>query len=109
MRYFVFDNQRKDTNYHELYKGKWDEKTFWKYDSIFLHDDFMFLYFEEAIAEIIPTYDPFGETVISKEEWKEIGKIITTKSIESKEIYNEASVWLDEVFQNYNCFTILGI
>lgn len=109
MKYFVFDNQRKNTCYHKFYKGKWDRKTFWKYDSISLHDDFMYCHLEEAIAEVIPTYDPYGETEISKEEWCEIGKIIAAKSKESQEIYNEANLWLKEVFQNYDCVTILGI
>ena len=40
MKYFIFNNQRDGGSYHEFYKGKWDKKTFWKADSILLHDDY---------------------------------------------------------------------
>lgn len=69
MKYFIFDNQRNSSSYHEFYKGKWDEKTFWKSDSILLHDDYLYNNgFVDAIVEVIPTYDPFGETEISADE-----------------------------------------
>lgn len=109
MKYFVYDKQRKGTCYHEFYKGKWDGKTFWKSDSISLDDDFLYSGFVEAITEIVPTYDLYGETEISIEEWREIGKVILTKDSASQEVYNEATNWLEGVFLEYNCFTILGI
>lgn len=109
MTYFVCDNQRKGTCYHEFYKGEWDQQTFWKADSISLHDDLMFGGFADAIAEVIPSYDPYGETEISQEDWKEIGRIILTKDQVSQEVYNEADKWLEEVFRTHSCFTILGI
>ena len=42
MKYFVTDRERDGTCYHEFYKGRWDGKTFWKEDSISLHDNIMF-------------------------------------------------------------------
>ena len=69
----------------------------------------MFDGFVEAIVEVIPAYDPFGETEISIEEWNEIGKIVLTKDQKSQEVFNEANEWLKDVFKTYACFTILGI
>ncbi len=69
----------------------------------------MFDGFVDAIVEVIPTYDPFGETEISIEEWNEIGKIVLTKDQKSQEVFNEANEWLKDVFKTYTCFTILGI
>ena len=109
MKYFVKDNERIGTCYHEFYKGKWDKHTVWKSDSISLHDDFMFDGFVDAIVEVIPTFDPFGETEISIEEWNEIGKIILTKDQKSQAVFNEANEWLKDVFKAYTCFTILGL
>ena len=110
MKYFIFNNQRNGSSYHEFYKGQWDEKTFWKADSILLHDDYLFDNgFVDAIIDIIPTYDPFGETEITADEWKKIGNLILTKDEKSQEIYFEANEWLEDVFKEYNCFTILGI
>ena len=112
MKYFVYDNQRKGTCYHEFYKGQWDGKTFWKSDSLFLHDDFLFHLNDlvDAIIEIAPCYDPYGETEITIEQWNKIGEIVKGKNKESQEAYREADLWLKgEVFPKYECFTILGI
>ena len=109
MKYFVQYNPSICGCYHEFYKGKWDEHTFWKNDSIFLHDNIMTDGFVEAIIEVIPTYDPFGEIEISVLEWQEIGTKVLKKDIVSQEQYKEANYWLEDVFQKHKCFTILGI
>ena len=41
MKYFIKYDPSICGCYHEFYKGKWDEHTFWKNDSIFLHDNIM--------------------------------------------------------------------
>ena len=112
VKYFVAEAQRKGSSYYEFYKGKWDEKTFWKNDSIYLHDDVLFTVsgFEEAIIEVIPTYAPFGETEVYPEQWREIGKIVQRKQeAEAFDLYLEADEWAQSVFSSYECFTILGI
>ena len=111
MKYFVFDKERKHTYYHEFYKGKWDEKTFWKSDSISLDDNILYEHkgFEDAIIEVILDYDISGETEISEEQWKKIGKVVQQKDSGSIELYQEADRWLKKVFEEYGCFTILGI
>ena len=83
MKYFVFDKDRENTNYHEFYKGKWDEKTFWKSDSISLDDNILYEHpgFVDAIIGIVPYYDPFGETEISLEQWRAIGDVIKQKEV----------------------------
>ena len=66
--------------------------------------------FADAIIEIVPYYDPFGETEISIEQWNKIEEQIKAKDIKSQEVYYEADQWLrDEVFPKYKCFTILGL
>ena len=59
--------------------------------------------------EVIPTYDPYGETEISLEIWKKIGQVMKEKDEKSKELYQEADVWLNDVFKEYECITILGV
>ena len=65
--------------------------------------------FVDAVIEVIPTYDPFGETEITLEIWDKIGQVIKEKDERSKELYQEADVWLNDVFKEYECITILGI
>ena len=111
MKYFIKDKDRKGTCYYEFYKGKWDGESFWKTDSILLHDDIVFQNeeFIDAILKVVPSYNPFGEIEISNVEWKAIGQFIELKSTTVREIYFEADEWLQEVFTEYDCFTILGI
>ena len=111
MKYFIRNNERKGTVYHEFYKGKWDEETFWKDDSLLLHDDVIFKGegFGEAIIKVIPTYDSCGETEVSVEQWKKIGEEIKYKDEYSRELYEELDGWLEDVFKEYDCFTILGL
>ena len=58
---------------------------------------------------MVPNYDPYGVTEISAKQWKEIGSFIINKDISSIALYQEADGWLKKVFQEYDCFTILGI
>ena len=112
MKYFVNDEHRKGTCYHEFYKGKWDEETFWASESLFLHDGILYeaVAFTEAISAVLPEYDPFGETEIDYDHWKMIGeRICKTRSEMAIELFYEADKWAQGVFPSYGCFTILGI
>lgn len=111
IKYFVKDNERQGTCYHEFYKGKWDGITFWKEDSLSLHDDVLCECngFTEAVLTVIPSYSPFNITEISCAQWYEIGKIIEDKNQQAKALYQEADEWAQKVFETYGCFTILGI
>lgn len=111
MKYFVFNGERKGIEYYEFYQGKWDGKTFRKEDSLFLHDDILMDNMEviDAFFDTIPSFDPFGATEITYEQWREIGKNISQKSKKSKEIYDEANKVLESVFESKKCITVLGI
>lgn len=111
MKYFVTDSERIGTNYYEFYKGKWDGETFWKEDSISVHDNVLYENqgFVEAIIEVKHSFDAFGVTEISPGDWKNIGEVILQKDCNCQELYFEADDWVQDVFKTYDCFTILGI
>ena len=111
LKYFVSNSERQGTCYHEFYKGKWDGTTFWKENSIFLHDDTLLACngFTEAIAAVIQSYTPLDVTEVSSDQWMEIGKIIEEKDQNTKALYQEAAKWTDITFESYDRFTILGI
>lgn len=111
MKYFITNRERKGTCYYEFYKGKWDGKTFWKENSLFLHDDVLHENkgFAEALMSVIPNFAPYGKTEISSEDWKNIGKLIFKKDSNCQELYKEANSWVEDVFKTCDCFTILGI
>ena len=111
MKYFVTDNERTHTAYHEFYKGKWDGKTFWKADSLSLDDNVLYGHrgFADALHKAVPEFDPYGITEISAEQWLRLHNFIPEDDAESLEMYNEADKWLKAVFDEYGCFTILGL
>ena len=109
MDFFVTNSEREGTAYHEFFGGKWDGETFWSDSSLYLPDDIFFSHwdFAAAIKGVVDSYDPYGETEISAAEWKEIGEMI--RDTDSKRLYDEAKEWMDHVFRETNCFTILGL
>ena len=111
MKYFIFNNEREGTIYHEFYKGKWDGATFWRDDSIFLRDDVLIdhqgLY--NALCEGIAEYDPNGMIVVSYEDWEKVKTFIPEDDAESLEIYEEADAWVQESIDEFGCFSILGL
>lgn len=110
MKYFSTEQERHGTCYHEFYKGKWDEKTFWKDDSLLLHDDILYtLKIDDIFFEVNPDYNPYNETEINKEQWEQICKMAKVIGGEVSEAINEADIWGQETFKEYDVFTILGI
>ena len=111
MKFFIKNSEKTGTCYHEFYKGKWDGSTFWKEDSLLIHDDVMFEHrgFVEAIKMVVPHYDPYKETEINKDAWIKIGNVMQNADTESKEVYYEANAWIEQVFLEHDCFTILGL
>ena len=101
MKFFIKSSEKKGTCYHEFYKGKWDGSTFWKEDSLLIHDDVMLEHrgFVEAIKKVVSHYDPYNETEINKDEWIEIGNVIQNADKDSKEVYDEAKYSLQGTTQ----------
>lgn len=110
MKYFVMLDECKNTCYHEFYKGEWDEETFWKNDSLYLHDDFLFdLKLEDLFYEVNSSYDPFGEVEMDKKHWQQICENARSVGGEALEAIEELNEWVSEAFKDYEVFTILGI
>lgn len=110
MKYFCTVSNRVGTCYHEFYKGKWDGKTFWKSDSILLHDDTLIeLEIYKALSAVISDYDPYGETKINQSQWEDILNYSSQLDTEAKIALTEAKIWVNETLENEEYFTILGI
>lgn len=110
LNYFCTVNDRVGSCYHEFYKGKWDNKTFWKSDSILLHDDALNeLELYRAFAAVIPDYDPYGITQVNQSQWESIVDYASQLNTQAKIALSEISVWADQALDNEGMFTILGI
>ncbi|MBQ3599941.1 MAG: hypothetical protein II992_01905 [Lachnospiraceae bacterium] len=110
MKFFCTELERKGTCYHEFQKGKWDGKTFWKTDSLLLHDDIMCeVKLHKLFREVDSEYDDYGETEIDKEKWYKIFHIANAIGGDVKIAIDEANIWAEEVFKTEEMFTILGL
>jgi len=97
---------------YEFHKGNWDRGNheFWKKDSIYMHDDIMYnLNFDALIHQVVPEYNPFGETKISKAQWMDMGKLAMEIGGEILELVKEADAWVQDAFAEHEVFTILGL
>ncbi len=110
MKYFRLAKDCVGTCYHEFYRGKWDNKTYWNKTSLFLHEDiFTELELFKAFNECNEDYDPYGITEINRAQWEKVLSYSEKLSIEAKAVLNEIKPWINKVLQEYGMFTILGI
>ena len=106
--YFIKPQDREGTCYHEFYRGKW-KKDFWNENSICIDDDDMTVRFVELIRKFVPSYDYYGITEITLEQWQQIkGEGLLTNN-ETADIITQAESWMEETFAKHKVFTILGI
>lgn len=109
-KYFVTEQERRGTIYHEFFKGKWDEKTFGKEDSLFLHDDILYkMDLERIFRKVALGYRSYNETEINREQWKQIREIASGVSGEVENLILEIEPWVEDNFKEHAVFTILGI
>lgn len=110
MKYFCTETERKGTCYHEFQKGKWDGITFWRNDSLLLHDDICWeLKLGKLLGKVIPEYDTYGNTEVTKEVWAEICERAEAIGGEVQAAIREADVWVQENFETEEVFYILGL
>lgn len=110
LKYFCTEEKREGTCYHEFQKGKWDEHTFWKKDSLFLSDDVLVeLKLGSLFRKCIRDYEPYGPTEVNKEQWVVLLELAKEKGGSRLEALQEADVWVRECFAVESAFTILGI
>ena len=109
MKYFIYSKDRKGTMYWEFFRGTWNvnKNGWWNEDSICL-DWFFYKEIESFIFKVNPTYDPYGETEISKAQWEQIEKLALAKGGLSALIVKEAEAWMHETFRKYNVLVILN-
>ena len=111
MKYFIVNSERSGTEYYEFCKGSWDGETFWKDDSIYLHDDVLYenQNFLSALVRVKPDFSSFGVTEISREDWERLQSEAQGYPDGCREIFSELDAWVMDTFSAYDCFTVLGI
>lgn len=106
--YFIKSQDREGTYYHEFYRGKW-KKDFWNENSICIDDNDMTTRFVELIRKYVPSYDYYGVTEITLEQWQQIKNEGLLNNDKTTDIITQAESWMEETFAKEKVFTILGI
>ncbi len=110
MKYFCFDHERKGTCYHEFYKGKFDGFSFWKNDSLFIHDDIHYeLGMKDLFLSVIPEYNDCGEIEVNMDQWNRIKYNAFYIGGHLYQAILEADIWVQETFLNCSVFTMIGM
>ena len=110
MKYFT--TEYLSSNYNEFQKGNWNGYTFYKEDSVYLDDNILYdargLF--DAILEVFPEMRKEEiEPVIDREDWARIGRLIPPEDHFSTDVYNDLHQWVQNVFEEFGCFTIIWI
>ena len=96
--------------YHEFQKGKFDGDSFWKEDSLNLHDNILVrLNMDALLQKANPAYSDTGVTEINEPQWNEICREAALLGGELAEAVNEIDPWARDTFPTHGVFTILGI
>lgn len=110
LKYFCTEEKREGTCYHEFQKGKWDEHTFWKEDSLLISDDMLAeLKLSRLFRKGIQNYDPYGPVEVNREQWSVLLELAKENEGACLEALQEADVWVQECLSEHEVFTILGI
>lgn len=112
MKFFINEEQRKNSHstcYLEFQKGYYQDVC-WLNTSISINDVLWDEYqVSKLILEVVPEFDFYGLTVITKEQWDSIVMKSQKEGCICKEIIAEAIPWATKCFETNDVFTILGI
>ena len=110
MRYFDSGLEVKGGCNHEFIRGKWDSKTYWSDHSLILDDDILNeLDVAGLFYSVVPTYDPYGPTEFTVEQWNVIRDKAADASGELELLIKELDDWLGDLPDTGIAFTSLGV
>ena len=112
MKFFTTEDNRSYgvTDYHEWIKGNFKDGIFWSEDSILLADStYSRLNLYKFLAELIDGYDPYDNYEIDRELWEQMLSKADEIGGEMKELFEEATPWVEANYEENEVFTILGL
>ena len=109
MKYFIEPKDRDGSMYWEFFRGPWNIRNKWWNENSICLDWVYYKEIEELIYKIIPNYDHYGETEVSKSQWEQIKVLALAKGGEAASVVTEAEKWMVDTFSEHSVFTILGL
>ncbi|SDM15979.1 hypothetical protein SAMN05428961_110110 [Paenibacillus sp. OK060] len=86
-------------------------KTHWLESSIYLTEEVIGKTgFVEVLANNLVNFNYFGPTEVGKTDWGNIKRIVlSSDSVQMKQLLTEIDEWANVCFKKYPCFTICGL
>lgn len=109
MKYF--ETGIKGGCFDEFVKGKWDGKTFWSADYLYLHEDWfdeLGLY-ENVFSKVFEVYNRWGPNRVTRGDWDRLYAIAKECGGRVEELFDELAPWAEENFAEFEEFWILGV
>lgn len=106
-----FETGVKGGCYDEFAKGKWDGKTHWSADSLFLDDDwfdFLGLY-RDIFGKVFEAYNRWGPNRVTRGDWERLYALAKECGGAVAEMFDELAPWAEENFAEFDEFWILGV
>ena len=109
MNYFITEQERKkdNTTYFEFQKGTYSGKC-WLEDSMLLDADIFDDYqLSKLFKAVLPEFDYYGITVITREDWFKVCDNAKNTAVEER--LKELSLWIDACFKEFDTVSLLGL
>lgn len=111
--YFIDAKTRKEsksTDYIEFQKGNKDGSLSWLDDSTYIDaEDFKENGLSKLFVRVNDEFDFYGVTKINRMQWEDLVDFVSQYNYDTQNIIEELSVWVDDCFDEYEEFTIIGI
>lgn len=106
-----FETGIKGGCYDEFAKGKWDGKTHWSADSLFLDDDWFDVLglYRDIFGKVFDVYNRWGPNRVMREDWERLYALAKECGGAVSEMFDELAPWAEENFAEYEEFWILGV
>lgn len=115
MKYFTDNFERRGTCYHEFTRGKWDGKTFWDDNSLYLRDDIISdlklyeLVFKPAFERSGAKFNRWGPNEVTNELWDNILCLAEDAGGEVWNLFGEICTFAQKSLSADGVFSILGM
>lgn len=110
MKFKYFKTKIQGGCYFEFQRGKWDGRSHWKTDSLFLYADIfdslkLFYIFSEALE----AFNYYGPNEITRQIWHKLMQNANQAGGETADLISEAAPWVEENFAQNEVFYVLGV
>lgn len=110
--YFVTEDKRAASNhtcYMEFQRGPYRDQC-WLADSISIQDILWDAFDLTRLFEsVIPDFDYYDTNAVTKAQWEQIVKLCSKKGSLWNKVIAEAAPWVEQCFEEYDIFTIVGM